>query len=387
MGTTVIAVRATPINIPLRNPYHCSVGVYSGFSTTVIEVESSDGVVGIGEASSPFSADVINRRIAPNLIGADPLDLAACERRCMPPIEAYKNIDDNSIVMAWGGVEMALWDLAGRLQDRSIGQLLGGRVRDKVAFTEYFGFRVDVDKEPLDIARYCAQMAEQYGARGFEGKAGVKSLSDEIAMAREIRAAVGEDPILRLDANMAWSTTTAREAMRRLEPYNISSFEEPVRSYAELALLRQTTTIAFSAHDPDLVSAVKCGVPDAIVINATVLGGIRRTIAFLAACQAFGVDVWFYSEPGISTAAHLQLASAVPWIAQPSQTLARWQTDDVLAEGIFVPRDGELAVPDGPGLGINLDAAALARCHQRYLDEGPYNPYANPAEGSRWAMR
>jgi glucarate dehydratase len=387
MATRVTAVRATPINVPLSTPYHCSVGIYSGFSTTIVEIECSDGVIGIGEAPSPFAADVITGRIAPALVGANPLDLADCERRCMPPIDAYKNIDDNSIVMAWGGVEMALWDLAGRIQGRSIGELLGGRVRDTVAFTEYFGFRVGVDSTALDIANYCADMATRYGARAFEGKAGVKELGTEVDMAREIRAAVGVDPILRLDANMAWSTTTAREALRRLEPHNISNFEEPVRSFRELALLRQGTTIAFSAHSPDLVGAVKWGAPDAIVINVTVLGGIRRTVAFIAACEAFGIDVWFYSEPGVTTAAHLQVASAISWIAQPSQTLARWQTDDVLAEGVFSPRDGLLSVPDGPGLGITLDPSSLARCHERFVQDGPFNPYLEPAQGSRWAMR
>lgn len=392
MTSRITAVRATPINVPLVVPYHCSVGVYQGFSTTIVEVETEDGVVGIGEASTPFAAGVIESRIAPNLLGADPLDLADCERRCMPPIEAYQNIDDNSIVMAWGGLEMALWDLGGRLQDRSIGELLGGQVRNVVPFTEYFAFRLARDgvggeSTPSEVAQYCARMAEEFGATGFEGKAGVKSIGTEVAMAREIRAAVGDDPILRLDANMAWSTTTAREAMRRLEPYNLSSFEEPVRTHREMALLRQSTTIAFSAHDPNLVAAVEWGVPDAIVINLTVLGGIRRTVAFIAACEAFGVDVWFYSEPGVSTAAHLQVASAISWLALPSQTLARWQTDDVLSEGVFVPRNGELSVPAGPGLGVNLDPSALRRCHQRFLDEGPYNPYADPAPGSRWAMR
>jgi glucarate dehydratase len=392
MTSRITAVRATPINVPLVVPYHCSVGVYQGFSTTIVEVETQDGVVGIGEASTPFAAGVIESRIAPNLLGADPLDLADCERRCMPPIEAYQNIDDNSIVMAWGGLEMALWDLGGRLQDRSIGELLGGQVRNAVPFTEYFAFRLARDgvggeSTPSEVAQYCARMAEEFGATGFEGKAGVKSIGTEVAMAREIRAAVGDDPILRLDANMAWSTTTAREAMRRLEPYNLSSFEEPVRSHREMALLRQSTTIAFSAHDPNLVAAVEWGVPDAIVINLTVLGGIRRTVAFIAACEAFGVDVWFYSEPGVSTAAHLQVASAISWLAQPSQTLARWQTDDVLNEGVFVPRDGRLGVPAGPGLGVTLDPSALRRCHQRFLDDGPYNPYADPAPGSRWSMR
>lgn len=386
------SVRATPINVPLEVPYQCSVGMYSGFSTTVVEIETVDGVIGWGEAPSAYSARVIEERIAPLLVGADPLDLADCERRAMPPIDAYKNIDDNSIVMAWGGVEMALWDLGGNLQGRSIASLIGGRVRDVVEFTEYFGYRerqngVGGEDTPVAVARYCAEMAAQFGAKGFEGKAGVRDIPTEIALAREIRAAVGDEAVLRLDANMAWSVTTAREVMRLLEPYNISSFEEPVRSLHDLARLRETTTIAFSTHSPDLLSTVRHGVPDAIVINLTVLGGIRRTLAFIAACEMFGVDVWFYSEPGISTAAHLQVAAAVPWLALPHQTVARWQADDVIAEGVFSVRDGTLPVPEGPGLGVTIDRAALDRCHRRLVDEGPYNPYDRPAPASRWVFR
>jgi glucarate dehydratase len=358
--------------------------VFAGFSKTVVEVESDDGAIGIGEAPNPFAAGVIDSRITPKLIGADPYDLADCERRCVPPIETYKNTDDNAVVLAYGGVEMALWDLIGKLEDRSLAELLGGRVRNSIPFTEYFAFRLAAngiagESTPKEIGAYCARMVEEHGAQRFEGKAGVHDIGTEVAMVREIRAAIGDDPLIRLDANMAWSTTTAREALRRFEEYNVGSFEEPVRTLHELALLRQSTSISFSSHEPSLTAAVRLGVPDAFVINLTQLGGIRRTVRFIAACEEFGVDVWFYSEPGISTAAHLQVSAAIDWLNQASQTLARWQPDDVIEGGPFRPEGGALAVPDGPGLGVELDRQALGRAHRRFRDEGPYDQYADPS--------
>jgi glucarate dehydratase len=377
-------IRATPVNIPIEAPYHCSVGVFAGFSKTVVEVESSDGVVGIGEAPNPFAAQVIQTRIAPKLFGANPYDLTDCERRAVPPIETYKNTDDNAIVLAYGGVEMALWDLVGKLEGRSVAELLGGRVRDSIPFTEYFAFRlatngIEGESTPKEVAGYCARMAEEHGAVRFEGKAGVHGLGTEVDMVREIRSAVGDDALLRLDANMAWSTTVAREALRRFEPYNIGSFEEPVRTLHELSQLRSSTSISFSSHEPDLAAAVRLGVPDAFVINLTQLGGIRRTVKFVAACEVFGIDVWFYSEPGVSTAAQIQVASAIEWLSQPSQTLARWQADDVIVGGPFRPEGGSLPVPRTPGVGVELDRVALKRAHARFVEEGPLDQYADPA--------
>ena len=79
-----------------------------------------------------------------------------------------RNSEDDAIVRAWGGVELALWDLVGRIQNRSVASLLGGRVRDEVAFTEYFAPRLahngrGGESTPADIARYCAAMAEAHG--------------------------------------------------------------------------------------------------------------------------------------------------------------------------------------------------------------------------------
>jgi glucarate dehydratase len=225
-------------------------------------------------------------------------------------------------------------------------------------------------------------MQSEHGARFFEGKVGVEPLELELRMVREVRRAIGPDTPLRLDANMAWSVTTARGALRQLEEFNISSIEEPARSLEEMAQLRPSTTIAFSAHDANLKAAVRLGVPDAFVINLTALGGLRRTVAFVQACEQLGINVWFYSpDGGIANAAYLQVAAAIDWLDQPSQTLLRWHADDVIVGGPSQPKDGVLPVPDGPGLGIELDAEGLRRCHTRFLEDGPYDQYADPTRG------
>ena len=168
-------------------------------------------------------------------------------------------------------------------------------------------------------------------------------------MVREVRAAIGDRP-LRLDANHAWTVPTAREVLRRLAPYDIRCIEEPVGSHEELARLRPFTDIAFSAHAPDLRRAVALGVPDFYVLNIVELGGIRRTVEFVRACELFGIGFWFHSgDTGVASAAYLQLSAALEPIREPSQALFHWYGDDVIAEGPFCPRRGVLPVPDGPG--------------------------------------
>ena len=87
----------------------------------------------------------------------------------------------------------------------------------------------------------------------------------------------------------------------------------------------------------------------------------------------FGIGFWFHSgDTGVASAAYLQLSAALEPIREPSQALFHWYADDVIAEGPFCPRRGVLPVPEGPGLGVTLDAGALARCHERFLAEGAF---------------
>ena len=391
----ITAVRATPVNIPFHAPYRFSLGSTASVTKTIVEVETDEGVTGIGEcADGDRSGDIA--RLGERLTGLDPLDLNECERRCVPAFEhsLWENV--TTLKRAFGAIEMALWDLRGRAEGKSLSLLLGGAVRREIPFTEYFALRHPGpshpgESTPLEIARYCARMIEEYDSPTFEGKLATVGLDEELEMVREVRAAIGDRP-LRLDANHAWTVPTAREVLRRLAPYDIRCIEEPVGSHEELARLRPFTEIAFSAHAPDLRRAVALGVPDFYVLNIVELGGIRRTVEFVRACELFGIGFWFHSgDTGVASAAYLHLSAALEPIREPSQALFHWYGDDVIAEGPFCPRRGVLPVPDGPGLGVTLDPAALARCHERFLAEGAF-PSGEPGtpertQGSFGALR
>lgn len=376
MPSLVSDVRATPVNIPFEAPYRFSYGSIASLTKTVVEVETDDGVIGLGEVASGDQAAAV-ARLRERLIGLDILDLNEAERRCVPAMRSTPWDDVLGARRTFGGIEMALWDARGKVAGVSLAGLLGGAVRSEVPLTEYFSYRLASpghpgESTPLEIARYCARMIEQHDAGPFEGKVCTVSLDEEIEMVREVRAAIG-DRRLTLDANGGWTVPTAREAIRRLDPFDVFYYEDPVETYEELAQLRSHTGASFSTHVIDLGKAIALGAPDAIVTNLNESGGIRRTVELIAACARFDVAFRFHSgETGIATAAYLGVSGAVEHVREPSQTLVRWYADDVIEGGAFSPERGVLPVPAGPGLGVTLDPEALRRCHERYLREGPF---------------
>jgi glucarate dehydratase len=377
MTSIVADVRATPVNIPLHAPYRFSYGSIASLTKTIVEVETSDGTIGLGEIASGDQAARV-QRLRDRLVGLDILVLNEAEQRCVPAMRSTPWDDVLGARRVFGGIEMALWDARGQLAGVSLAQLLGGAVRPAVALTEYFSYRLPGaenagESSPLEIARYCARMVEEHGSGAFEGKVCTVALQEEVEMVREVRAAIGDERRLTLDANGGWTVPTAREAIHRLDPFGIFYYEDPVETPEELVQLRAHTGASFSTHVIDLGKAISLGVPDAIVTNLNELGGIRRTVEFIASCARFDVGFRFHSgETGIATAAYLGVSGAVEHVREPSQTLVRWYADDVIEGGPFSPERGELPVPTGPGLGVRLDRAALRRCHERYLREGSF---------------
>lgn len=376
-------IRATPVNIPFTAPYRFSYGSMASLTKTVVEVLIEEGVTGLGEvADGDRSAEVMDLR--ERLLGLDIRDLHTAEQRCVPAMRYSPWGDPVPLRRAFGGIEMALWDARGRTEGVPLSLLLGGAVRERVAVTEYFAYRLPGPADPgegspVEVARYCARMIERFDSEMFEGKVATVELDEEVAMVREVRAAIGERP-LRLDANGAWTLPTAREALRRLDPFVVHYWEDPVETYAEMAMLRPLTRASFSTHCIDLPEAVRLRAPDCIVTNLNELGGIARTVAFIRACEQFDVAFRFHSgETGIASTAYLHLSAALEHVREPSQTILRWYGDDVIEGGPLSPRGGHLPVPTGPGLGVELDRTALRRCHERYLAEGAF-PAGAPTE-------
>lgn len=372
----IARIEAWPANAPLEAAYLMATGTVPGISRTIVRVTTEDGVAGLGESASAADAEKLLGELGESFVGRE-TDVVRDELSRVPLARPEHRHDGQVVIDTPGtGVEIALWDIAAREAGVPLHELFGDKCRSAVAFSEYFAYRPGREESPADIAAYCARMVEEHESQVFEGKVAVSPPEQDVRMVSEIRAAVGVDRELRLDANMGWAPETARCALELLEPFAIANVEEPVASFAGMAELRRTTTIPFSAHTPDLEEAARLGAPDTIVVGLGPCGGIGGTRRFIAACEQAGVGFWFYSgDFGIATAAYLQIAAATSHVARPSQSLLRWTMDDVIVGGPFSPESGVVAVPTGPGLGIELDEAALERCVERYAREGAYDFY------------
>ena len=370
-------VEAWPVNARLEATYLMASGSVPGISRTVVRVTTDDGITGLGESASPDDAAALLGELGQALVGRNTDTVR--EDHARAEFETPQHRTDAQVIIRepLAGVEIALWDIAAREAGVPLHRLLGEMCRTRVAFSEYFAPRVGREESPSAIAAYCARMVEEHNSSVFEGKVAVMPVEEDVRLVREIRAAIGPDRELRLDANMGWRLDTARHALELLEPFAIANVEEPVAAFADMAELRRYSSIPFSAHTPDVESAAALGVPDTLVLGLGTFGGIAGARRFIAACEAAGVGFWFYSgDFGVQTAAYLHIAAATPYLDRPSQSLLRWTADDVIAGGPFSPEDGFVEVPEGPGLGIELDEAALARCVERYAREGAYDFYS-----------
>ena len=383
-GIKITGLKATPVNIPLEKPMWWTGGHYPGTSKTIIEVETNQGLIGLGEAPSVDVLETI-RSMGARLIGSDPLDIAGCEALCLPPWQIVQNTDDSSVVKAFGAIEIALWDLRGKVASEPLYRLLGGAVRKEIPFTEYFGFRAGGEMSPEEIADYCLRMQEEHGSTMFEGKLILGDPELEIDTVKALRKSLGRKAMIRLDSNMQWSLPTAMRLFREIEPFNIRNYEDPVATFEEMAELRRQFSIPISTHVPDIRRAVALRAPDYIVTNFAVLGGISRALRFIGACEAMGVGFWCYSgDAGIATAGYLHMSAAMPWITEPSQSLFRWQIGDVIEGGPFRQINNTVSVPEGPGLGVMLDRGALAHWHNHLIENGPLDHFHDPAKPQRF---
>lgn len=367
----IASVRATPINVPMVAPYRFSFGSLASFTTTIVEVTDGDGVTGIGETPHGDLSSLVTG-MGQRLVGLPVDALNAHEDRCVART-GFSLWDDSAAERrAFGGIEMALWDLRARRAGVPLVELLGGRVRDTVAFTEYFALREGREDTPDAVVDACVALAAEFDVPWFEGKVGVLDVETEMRMVERLVRELGPGRVLRLDANGAYTVPTARTVCRRLEHLGVTWLEDPCRTLDETARLRNGgTSVSFSTHQADLARAVRTGVPDAFCLDLTELGGIRRTQDFLRACAAVGTDFWCYSgDGGVMTAAYLHLTAAEHSMIRPHQSLFRFTADVVVEQGHCSPRGGVLPVPDGPGLGVTLDRVALARLHERYRSEG-----------------
>jgi len=285
--------------------------------------------------------------------------------------------------------EVACLDIQGKAAGRPVADLLGGAVRDEVPFSAYLfykwaahpGAEPDEWGEALDpdgVVAQAKRMIDRYGYSAIKLKGGVFPPEQEIAAARALKSAFPDHP-LRLDPNAAWSPETSLRVARELDGV-LEYLEDPtpgidgmaeVARVASMPLATNMCVVAFSHLEP----AVRQRAVQVILSDHHYWGGLRRSALLAGICENFGIGLSMHSNShlGISLAAMVHLAAATPNLTYACDTHWPWKREDVVAGEPLTFREGAIAVPQDPGLGVDLDRDALARLHEQYLRCGLRN--------------
>ena len=384
-ASTIAAIRATPVTVPLEAPLLHSNGAHWGrFVRTIVEVETADGYVGLGEmggggedASRSFAA------LADYLRGHDVFRLEALRYAiCNPTASLY-----NNRTQLHAAIEFACLDIMGQKLGVPVHALLGGKLRDAVEFASYLFFRYGNPETGGGEVRTAEQLVanaralkKQHGFRVHKLKGGVYPPAHELACYRALAAALPGDRF-RYDPNSALSLADAIDFGRGILDLRNDYFEDPVWGMPQLARLREFVPLPIATNTvvinfEQLAANEKLRAVDVVLLDTTFWGGIRPCIKAAGVCETLGVGVAVHSsgELGIQLATMLHLGAVLPNLGYAADAHYHHLVDDVIVGGRMPYRDGAIAVPDGNGLGVSLDRAKLAQYHELYRELGGY-PY------------
>jgi glucarate dehydratase len=395
-ATRITNVVITPVAFrdpPLLN----AVGVHEPFAIrSVIEVETSAGIVGLGESYGDLGHLERLRIVSEALRGMDVFAtnqmLTATALALSGSIGADRHGLTGSINAAgtvlrvFSCFEVAALDIQGKILGQPVSDLLGGSVRNSVPFSAYLFYKwvghpgEDPDQygealTPEDIVRQARWMLDTYGFGAIKLKGGVFPPDEEMAAIFALRDAFPEVP-LRLDPNTAWSVETSIRVGQTLEGV-LEYLEDPTPGVSGMAAVARgvpmplATNMCVVGFD-DIPPAIREGAVGVILSDHHYWGGLGKVRQLAAICDTFelGLSMHSNSHLGISLAAMTHVAAAVPNLTYALDTHWPWKSEDVIVPGVLNFVDGAIAVPTSPGLGVELDRDALARLHEQYLKCG-----------------
>jgi glucarate dehydratase len=381
----IIDIRATPVTVPLEAPLRHANGCHWGrFVRTVVEVETDEGLIGLGEmGGGGESAVSAFNGLKAYLLGHDPAQLERMRFLIANPTASLYN--NRTQILA--ALEFACLDLLGQKWGVPVYDILGGKVRDHVPFASYLFFRYSNGDDRAGEVRTCDQLVaeakalkQRYGFTTHKLKGGVFSPEYELECYRAIADALPGDSF-RFDPNGVWSTEQAIWFGQRIEDLKNDYLEDPVfglhgmrrtREKVRMPLATNTVVVGFE----QLAANIRETAVDVILLDTTFWGGIRPCMKAAGICEAFqfGVAVHSSGELGIQLATMLHLGAAVPNLTFAADAHYHHLVDDVIEGGKLTYCHGAIPVPNTPGLGVKLDRERLAEYHELFKRLGTY-PY------------
>ena len=368
-------VRTHILQATLSQPFAYSRAWYDTRMAMVVEIETDNGLIGWGECYGParITAAVVGS-VATLLIGEDPLRIDYLWRKI------YSTLRDHGqkgvVIEGLSGIDIALWDIKGKHFGVPVHRLLGGGIRDAVQAYATGLYR----RKSGDPLRYLPEEAAGYVAEGFKAvklKVGF-GVEEDAAVTRAVREAIGPDIALMVDANHAYDATAAIRLGRIIERHDIGWFEEPVppEDVAGYREVKSALSIPIAGGECEFTrfgfrDVLASRAMDIIQPDTCAAGGLSECKKIADMAEAFGVrynpHVW---GTGIAIAASLQLLAVLPShtplsLAPLEPMLEFDRTEHPIRQAILTrPIEhirGIVAVPDGPGLGIEVNREALAR--------------------------
>ena len=402
---------------PLRSSY----GLHAPYALrTILEIESEDGIIGISET---YGGEVPARTleaVREKVIGQNPYRLTGLlssmvegEGSGIDRSQTYLVPGENpldQITRTYAAIEVACLDLIGKSVGQPVCDLIGGRVRDRVAFSAYPFFkhaggggegddlREDEYGEvmtPDTLVREVKQMIAKYGFSSIKFKGGVLEPDIEIEAIKLLYQELGDEIPLRIDPNSAWTVSTSVRVGKELaKELSCGGYlEDPTAGLENMAEVRKqlmaeniTTPLATNVvvtSFADIPRALELDAVQVILCDHHYWGGMRQVRHLANLCKVFGIRLSMHSNShlGISLMAMAHVAAATPHLTYACDTHYPWQSekDEVVAGGRVPIVDGCVMIPDKPGLGVELDYDQLAKGRERY-QKCPYRKRDDEAQ-------
>ena len=349
----------TPIERGGIAPYQLSYRLATHADRYFIELKTDQDLCGWGEGELTMSPQALTsfyqHDLRPLLVGSDPRQINRV--RAVFRQTTFKKYLNEQVFLA--PVEMGCWDLLGKSVNLPVHALLGGRTRDRIRCIHPVGIL------PAETLLQVVAGAVSRGFRTFKLKGDVDFRADVKRL--HLLAEKFPDLEFRLDPNQAWSIPDCLRFVEQVRDLKIEYLEQPVRiqSLAEMAALRQRSPVPIALNDDcygpwTLDAIVRAGAADVAIVDLEPLGGIAGLVRAAHFAETSNLALTHHTgfDHGIKSAAVAHVVSAMPAFRLALDCTLMTHDDDVIAPRLRFEKD-ELIVPDGVGLGVEIDRAKL----------------------------
>ena len=327
----------------------------AGFTKCVVEVETGNGLTGIAEAPGPASAR-LSDSVSPVLVGA-PLGITGLGRWVLPSMPAAHSVTGYGLRAAFGAVEIALWDLHGKLWGQPVANLLGRVLRRRIPFADPFGYRlpgegVQSETSVPDIVPACLALRAAHGTTWIKGKISDFDLCANIALLSALHEVLGPGSMPRIARNQAFSLSSATNLAPAFQDLGVCNWEDPTADRTQMRKLRAQTPIPFSGHNAGIGKAGDQDVPDAVASDVAGLGGFAAMMRFVSGCQArCGDGRWSDPFPNPCPTCLVRrnrrgLFMQMRKSAQPARTITPAEAAALVQSGMWIDYCSGILQPD-----------------------------------------